>query len=96
MVSLSVAKGATKSTTKTAVKSTTMNLPAGATKAIAGTVGVAGVGLGLSALAGALPGTEGTPQKIGDFLNNATGGLFNIGSTAMLAAGAVALILLLK
>ena len=70
--------------------------PKGTVKVVAGTVAAAGVGVGIAAAAGALPGTEGAPQKITEFLNNATGGIFNIGSTAMLAAGAVLLILLLK
>jgi hypothetical protein len=71
-------------------------IPKGATKAAAGAVAVTGVGLGIAAAAGALPGTEGAPGAIGDFFNNATGGLLNLGSTAMYAAAAVALILLLK
>lgn len=68
----------------------------GPAKAVAGTAAVTGVGLGLAAAAGALPGTEGAPDAIGDFFNKATGGLFGLGTTAMYAAAAVALILLLK
>lgn len=71
-------------------------IPKGAARGAAGAVAVTGVGLGLAAAAGALPGTEGAPDAIGDFFNKATGGLFSLGSTAMYAAAAVALILLLK
>jgi hypothetical protein len=73
-----------------------IRLPKGAGKAAVGTVAAAGVGVGIAAAAGALPGTEDAPQKITDFFNNATGGIFNFGTTALYAAAAVALILLLK
>ena len=71
-------------------------IPHVSTKVVAGTVGAAAVGVGGAALFGALPGTEGAPGAIGDIFNNLTGGLFNIGSTAVYIAGAVALFILLK
>lgn len=68
----------------------------GTAKAVAGTVAVAGVGVGIAAAAGKIPGTEDAPGNILDFLNGATGGLFTFGSTAMYVAAGVALFVLLK
>jgi hypothetical protein len=76
-----------------AVAGSTMS---GAAKVAAGTVAVTGVGLGVAAAAGKLPGTEDAPGTILDFLNGATGGLFSLGSTAMYVAAGVALFILLK